>query len=118
MRETLAELRQQIAVHALLVDTPADQSAYKRKQQRRRKIVQHDLDQINHEFGKAEFNEAIDDFDLEALGWKKRAGQTKRTPGQPTFACALTEWPHAAHGPVARERGWCLGEKEDDNNAN
>lgn len=62
--DRLAELRASIAEYAPIVDTPADQYAHN--------IVGLDLVMIDEEFGVAAANEAIEDFNLEDKGWRKR----------------------------------------------
>ena len=59
----LDQLRAEIAEYAPIVDTPADQYAHN--------IVGLCLAQIDKEFGTAMANEAIEDYDLEAKGWRK-----------------------------------------------
>ena len=65
MTETLDELRLKLAKYVPMVDTPQDRYAHN--------IVGLLLSQIDKEHGRKAANEAIDEFDLEALGWHKRA---------------------------------------------
>ena len=60
----LDELRETLAEYGPLVDTPADQYAHN--------IVGITLAMIAQEHGVAVANKAIDDFNLEAKGWRKR----------------------------------------------
>ncbi len=62
--ETLEKLRETLAEYGPIVDTPADQYAHN--------IVSITLAMIAKEHGVAAANEAIDDYDLEARGWRKR----------------------------------------------
>lgn len=61
---TLDNLREEIARVAPLVDTPAGRYAHN--------IVSICLMQINDSHGRDAANEAIEDYGLEPLGWKKR----------------------------------------------
>lgn len=63
---TLDNLREEIARVAPLVDTPADRYAHN--------IVTMCLIQIDSMHGRDAANEAIEDYGLEPLGWKKREG--------------------------------------------
>ncbi len=67
MSKTLDELRDQIEELAPTVDTPADGYGHN--------IISLCLAQIDTEFGTAEANKAIENFDLEDLGWKTRPVQ-------------------------------------------
>ena len=62
--DELIKLREEIARVAPLVDTPAGRYAHN--------IVTLCLTQIAADFGRDAANEAIEDYGLEPLGWKKR----------------------------------------------
>ncbi len=61
--KTLTELRETIARHGPIVGTPADKYAHN--------VVSLTLAIIAERYGNAAANEAIDDYDLEAKGWRK-----------------------------------------------
>ena len=61
MPKTLAQLRQMIKKEVPFVDV----KPYSHN------IIGVVLMQINNEYGKDEANKAIDDFDLQSLGWRK-----------------------------------------------
>ncbi len=66
--KTLDELRETIAEYSPIVDTSADQFAHN--------VVSLTLMLIAKEYGAAAANEAIEDYDLEAKGWRKREEET------------------------------------------
>ncbi len=61
--DALTELRKTIAQYGPIVDTTADQYAHN--------IVGIALAMIAQDHGNAAANAAIDDYDLEAKGWRK-----------------------------------------------
>lgn len=67
-KKTLTELRETIAEYGPIVDTPADQFAHN--------VISVSLSLIADRHGHAAANEAIEDYDLEAKGWKKQEEAT------------------------------------------
>ena len=66
--KTLDELRETIEGYGPVVDTPEDQYAHN--------IVNLTLGIIAKEYGDTAANEAIDDYNLEAKGWRKHEEAT------------------------------------------